>query len=207
MKFAVPENDGMWYRVGQELVIINEIIDAYKAQKSIVENTLQNELDLLKASGAAKKVIYDKEQEVLDRKIITLRAVAQSGRDLNVAEINELNKLQNQKKIVEAQYNADRVKANKDASDKKVAEDLKNAKDAADKARILQDAADKEALELKKAQAISKQALLAIDFEEEVKYLEKAKNASIAAGNDKIKAEELFQKAKEDARKRFDLAA
>ena len=190
-----------------ELKIINDVIDAYKAQKSIVENTLQNELDLLKASGASKKEIYDKEQEVLDRKIMTLKAVAQSGRDLNVAEINDLNKLQNQKLIVEAQYNADKAKAGKDARDKQVAEDLKNAKDAADKARILQEAADKEALELKKAQAISKQALLAIEFEEEVKYLEKIKNASIAAGNDAIKAEEIFQTAKENARKRFDLAA
>lgn len=189
----------------KELIIINKVIDAYVGEKAVIENAIQGELDLLKSSNASKTDIYNKEQELLDRKIITLRAIGQSGRDLNNQELIQLQTLQNQKKIVDAQFEQDRLKTQKDERKKATDKALKDAKDEADKLRILKEAAAKEELELRKAQAPTKQALLEIDLQQEIQYLDGVKEASIKAGTDKLVADEIYEKARLDLTNRYQI--
>lgn len=182
----------------KEAATIDEVVKAYKSKQEIVSGKLQNEVDELKAAGASKEKVLNAELALLDRKLMTLKVIQNDSRALNDDEVKEAYKLQSQKKQLQLAYDVESAKIAKDERKKEVDERVKAAKDLDEKLKILQAAADKESLELKKALAPDKTVVLQIEQEEELKYIKKSSDDYIKAGGDKIKAEEIFQKAKLD---------
>ncbi len=163
-----------------ELVTINKVIDGYKEQKSVAEGTIVNEIAILKAAGASKEVIYKREQELLNFKINTLKAVAQSGRELTAAELKEKEKLNTDLQVLALNYrksvNDDEAAAAKkraEISKQRLDESAKLGTADAAQQKALQDVYDNNLREIQDLQTKSDQDRLALREKREIEATEK----------------------------------
>ena len=111
--------------------IIDRQIEKQKEYLAIRVNSVKDqeqEIALLKASGASKKEIYEAESELIRRKISDAEVLQKTGQKQGVAEINAYQDLLTQKKVLDAQYKTDVAAENKKNKEKREADNKEEQK-------------------------------------------------------------------------------
>lgn len=111
--------------------IIDRQIEKQKEYLAIRVNSVKDqeqEVALLKASGASKKEIYEAESELIRRKISDAEVLQKTGQKQGVAEINAYQDLLTQKKVLDAGYKKDIEDENKKNKEKREADNKEEQK-------------------------------------------------------------------------------
>lgn len=165
---------------------LNENIKLYKEYTALRKDSvpeLERELELLKAQGASKEKIYQKEKEILNAKLIDWegeKAMILQERALTADELNYKLGLQNKLKVLDAAYNKDKQDTRAEATAKEEKQKEQEFKDQIDEVRKrFKEQAALDAL-LKKTEEEDKELLR--------KSEEEKKDKAMSAQMDKTKA-------------------
>ena len=131
----------LYYKVNEQVV---KNLKEEQILRANGVNDIEREIEVLKAAGASKEEIYNKEQQLLDKKIGDRRVIA-AVRVMSADELNELSDLNNQKKVLEAKYLKElqdernqKAEEEKKKRDEKHQQELKDRKDIKEKIAALE---------------------------------------------------------------------
>jgi len=112
----------------KSLDLINEIADASEKKRNREKgglNQLKNEIDLMKAKGATEKDIFNKSKQIIDEEIKNLQIRGFSYDQSNEKERlaawetkDQIDKLKNEKLVIEAEYYKKKDDKQKEANEK-----------------------------------------------------------------------------------------